>query len=291
MEQDNEIYEGYMPDDGERLFGLKYSNSKKTPSFVEVGYGARAANLNAPRTQRLADIVGPSDYGNSIYDEQGFSMGQVENLEDTRANIQPFIDKLGAGIGTFAGKTVTATVGGLGTLFYGVPNAIAEGRFSAIFDNDFNKALEKANEGIDDTFKVYASEAERNGSFWDQSLGSTHWWTKSLLGDGMSFTAGAILSAYAMGGIGSAIGAGSKAIGLTGALQKGAVAAGSFIDDAGMAARSLANKSLLGGNLPEFALNQMQSAGRISKAANTLKGASQAFNGSEKILSLNNAAA
>ena len=28
---------------------------------------------------------------------------------------------------------------------------------------------------IDDTFKVYASEAERNGSFWDQSLGSAHW--------------------------------------------------------------------------------------------------------------------
>ena len=70
---------------------------------------------------------------------------------------------------------MTATVGGLGTLFYGVPNAIAEGRFSAIFDNDFNKALEKANEGIDNTFKVYASEAERNGSFWDQSLGSAHW--------------------------------------------------------------------------------------------------------------------
>lgn len=291
MEDNNEIYEGYMPDDGEKLSGLKYSDSKKVPSFVEAGYGARAANLNVPRTQRLADIVGQSDYGNSIYDEQGFSMGQVENLEDTRANIQPFIDKLGAGIGTFAGKTVTATVGGLGTLFYGVPNAIAEGRFSAIFDNDFNKSLEKVNEDIDDTFKVYASEAERNGSFWDQSLGSAHWWTKSLLGDGMSFTAGAILSAYAMGGIGSAIGAGSKAIGLTGALQKGAVAAGSFIDDAGMAARSLANKSLLGGNLPEFTLNQMQSAGRISKAANTLKGASQAFNGSEKILSLDNAAA
>ena len=147
------------------------------------------------------------------------------------------------------------------------------------------------NEGIDDTFKVYASEAERNGSFWDQSLGSAHWWTKSLLGDGMSFTAGAILSAYAMGGLGTALGAGSKAIGLTGALQKGAVATGGFIDDAGFAVRSLANKSLLGGNLPEFALNQMQNAGRISKAANTLKGASQAFTGAEKLKSLGNAVA
>ena len=54
--------------------------------------------------------------------------------------------------------------------------------------------------------KVYASEAERNGSFWDQTLGSANWWTKSLLGDGMSFTAGAVLSAYAMGGIGGLLG-------------------------------------------------------------------------------------
>ena len=52
-----------------------------------------------------------------------------------------------------------------------------------------------------------------------------------------------------------------------------------------------ANKSLLGGNLPEFALNEMQNAGRISKVANTLKGASQAFNGSEKISALGNAVA
>ena len=291
MEDNNEIYEGQMPEDGERLSGLKYSNSKKTPSFVSAGYGARAANLNAPRTQRLSDVVGPTDYGNSAYDEQGFSLNQVENLEDTRANIQPFIDKLGAGIGTFVGKTVTATAGGLGTLFYGVPKAIVDGRFSSIFDNDFNKSLEKINEDIDGSMKVYLSDSERNGSFVDQTLGSVGWWTKSLLGDGMSFTAGAILSAYALGGLGTALGVGSKAIGLTGALQKGAVATGGFIDDVGFAARSLANKSLLGGNLPEFALNQMQNAGRISKAANTLKGASQAFTGAEKIKALGNAVA
>ena len=74
-------------------------------------------------------------------------------------------------------------------------------------------------------------------------------------------------------------------------MTQGAVKIGGFVDDAGLAARNLANKSLLGGNLPEFALNEMQSVGRISKVANTLKGASQAFNGSEKISALGNAAA
>ena len=62
-----------------------------------------------------------------MYDDDIANLGQLEDLEDTRANIQPFIDKLGAGIGAFAGKTITATVGGLGTLFYGVPKAIVDG--------------------------------------------------------------------------------------------------------------------------------------------------------------------
>lgn len=183
--------------------GLNYDSS---PNIRQIQQRQSKDNLYTSEIQPLKDVVGESDYGESVYDEDIVNISQLENLEDTRANIQPFIDKLSAGIGTFAGKTVTATVGGLGTLFYGVPKAIVDGQFSSIFDNDFNKALEKANEGIDDTFKVYASEAERNGSFWDQSLGSTHWWTKSLLGDGMSFTAGAILSAYAMGGVTGLIG-------------------------------------------------------------------------------------
>lgn len=165
MEQDNEIYEGQMPDDGERLSGLKYSNSKKTPSFVSVGYGARAANLNAPRTQRLSNIVGPSDYGNSAYDEQGFTMTQIENLEDTRANIQPFIDKAAVGLGTFLAKTATATAGGIGNIFYGTYSAIADQRLRSFYDNALMNGLQGVNEDIDGALKIYQSDSERNGDF------------------------------------------------------------------------------------------------------------------------------
>ena len=207
----DEIYENELnpqPLDYNESRGLGYSTgSKKMSTAARMAFNnSNQSNWQSKPVVNLSELIGPSEYGKSVYDEEIKNIDQLNDIEDTRANIQPFIDKLGAGIGTFAGKTLTATVGGLGTLFYGVPNAIAEGKFSAIFDNDFNKALEKANESIDDTFKVYASEAERNGSFWDQSLGSAHWWTKSLLGDGMSFTAGAILSAYAMGGVTGLIG-------------------------------------------------------------------------------------
>lgn len=215
MEELDNNLSGYINEGGSGLDSVvnQRRRSGKQPSYGQ-SYRNKSSEFSQkiPYTQRLSDVIGQSDYGDSTYDEDIERLDQLYDLEDTRANIQPFIHKLGAGIGTFAGKTATATVGGLGTLFYGVPKAIIDGEFSSIFDNDFNKALEKANESIDDTFKVYASEAERNGSFWDQSLGSTHWWTKSLLGDGMSFTAGAILSAYAMGGIIGSIGKAANAL-------------------------------------------------------------------------------
>ena len=43
-----------------------------------------------------------------------------------------------------------------------------------LYNNDFNKWLDKSNESIDDTFKVYMSDSERNGSFFDQTIGSSH---------------------------------------------------------------------------------------------------------------------
>ena len=164
-------------------------------------------------------------------------------------------------------------------------------KISGIFHNDLSEALDKINENIDDTFKVYASESERNGNIIDRTLGSSHFWTKSIMGDGLSFVAGAILASGGVGFLFKGLNYLSKASGLTNKIMQGAVKTGSFIDDAGLAARNLANKSILGGNLPEFALNQMQNTGRISKVANTLKGASQAFNGSEKISALGNAVA
>jgi len=160
-----EVYENELkptPLSMDLFRGLNYNSPT---NIRQIQQKQSRDNLYSSQIQPLKDVVGASDYGESIYDEDIVNISQLDDLEDTRANIQPFIDKLGAGIGTFAGKTVTATVGGLGTLFYGVPKAIVDGQFSSIFDNDLNKSLESINNSIDDIFKVYASEAERNGSF------------------------------------------------------------------------------------------------------------------------------
>ena len=184
--------------------------------------------FQTPTIQPLSNVADDSKYGESTYDKDISNITQLKDIEDARANIQPFIDKVGAGLGTFAAKTVTATAGGLGSLLYGVPKAIVDGEFNHIYNNDFNKWLDKSNESIDDTFKVYMSDSERNGSFFDQTIGSSHFWTKSLLGDGMSFTAGAVLSAYALGGVTGLLGKAANALKLNSTIFTGAESLGAL---------------------------------------------------------------
>ena len=130
-----------------------------------------------------------------------------------------------------------------------------------------SEALDKINSEVDDTFKIYASESERNGDIIDRTLGSSHFWTKSIMGDGLSFVAGAVLASGGVGAIFKGLNYLSKASGLTNVVTQG-------ISKVGVGVESIAGGSE-----------------RISKVANTLKGASQAFNGSQKMSSLGNAVA
>ena len=110
-------------------------------------------------------MIGPSDYGESVYDEDITSIAQLNDLEDTRANIQPFIDKAAVGIGTFLAKTATATAGGIGNIFYGTVSAIADQRLRSFYDNALMNGLQEVNEDIDGALKIYQSDSERNGDF------------------------------------------------------------------------------------------------------------------------------
>lgn len=92
-----------------------------------------------PSVQSMSDVYGPTDYGQSTYDKDMTSATQLNDIEGSRADIQPALDKLAAGIGTFAGKTLTDTAGALGTLVYGIPKAMIDGEFNHIYNNDYNK--------------------------------------------------------------------------------------------------------------------------------------------------------
>jgi hypothetical protein len=116
----------------------------------------------------------------------------------------------------------------------------------------------------------------------------------------MSFTAGAILSAYALGGIGSLIGAGSKAVGLAGSAMKVAEETGELTSKAGLLNRGISaiGKGLSkvsafsdeASNAALFSKNEFGFGEKLlSKTANTLKGASSAFDGTESTQALANA--
>ena len=127
-EQDN-ILNGYMNEGGEGIESVvSQVKGKKQPSYGQ-SYRNRAATVsaNTPYQQKLSDVIGPSDYGKSVYDEPIQTMSQVENLEDTRSKLQPFVDKFGVGLATFIGKTATATIGGTIGMVNGIAQAIHDG--------------------------------------------------------------------------------------------------------------------------------------------------------------------
>lgn len=103
------------------------------------------------------------------------------------------------------------------------------------------------NNSIDNTFKVYTSDAERNGSFFQQTIGSANFWAKSFLGDGMSFVASAVLGANILGVAGSVLGKIGDVVG------KGAQLVTAGLEDTNL----------------------------LSKAANVLKYSSDFWNGNE----------
>ena len=189
-----EVYENELkptPLSMDLFRGLNYNSPT---NIRQIQQKQSRDNLYSSQIQPLKDVVGDSDYGESIYDEDIVNISQLDDLEDTRANIQPFIDKFAAGVGTLAAKTALQTAGAYTMMTYGVGKMISSGEFNQLYNNDAMKALDEASESVDDTFKVYMKEADVNGSLFDRTIGSQHFWTKSFLGDMMSFVASAALS-------------------------------------------------------------------------------------------------
>ena len=144
--QKKETYQDYINEGGHGLSGLKWKDTNEpietigSLGSIKLSQQTQGkSESTSPWTENVSDIYGQTDFGESTYDEKIQNATELTDIEGARANAQPFIDKVGAGLGTFAAKTVTATAGGLGSLFYGVPKAIIDGEFNHIYNNDFNK--------------------------------------------------------------------------------------------------------------------------------------------------------
>ena len=116
----NQLYENYVNDQSSGLSGIRSTIDGSPietvgtiPELSKINKQTNEENYNAPGIQPISSVYGSTDYGNSTYDAKIQDAFQLNDLEDTRAKIQPVIDKWGAGIGTFVGKTLTNTAGAL----------------------------------------------------------------------------------------------------------------------------------------------------------------------------------
>lgn len=143
--------------------------------------------------QHTGDYWGNSMFDNPTANEEEF---QLNNLNDTRAENQPWYAKLGAGIGkgiVLAGTTfLDGTVG----LLAGIGTAISEGRWSGLFDNVVSNGLNEINRQIEDILPNYRTQEELNRPWWE-NLGTVNFWADSFLKN-LGFTVGAMYSGNAL---------------------------------------------------------------------------------------------
>lgn len=102
----------------------------------------------------------------------------------------------------FGTKTLSAVVGGTVGLVYGVEEALTDGKFSSLYDNDFSNWMNDLDTKLNYQLPNYYTKQEQDLGLGGQ-MGTANFWADKFLG-GLSFTAGALISegiwAWATGG-------------------------------------------------------------------------------------------
>lgn len=121
--------------------------------------------------------------------------------EDYYGKRQSTWEKARNGVGKLATKTALYGVSGVIGLLPAAYNLIKTGSLSAAFDNDFTRMVNDIDERINHSMAHYYTREERNMGFLE-SLGTANFLFNDVIGSGLSFTTGAMLSAYLSGGLG-----------------------------------------------------------------------------------------
>ena len=138
-------------------------------------------------------LQGNGDYfGDSIWDRDRVTSEEFEHLGDIRAQEQSWIAQLGAGLGKGVGLAATTFLDGTVGLLYGIGQGIAEGRVSALWDNDVSNALQEVNQEMEKILPNYRTEEEQNRP-WYQNLGTMNFWADGVFKN-LGFTVGAFYS-------------------------------------------------------------------------------------------------
>lgn len=131
-------------------------------------------------------------WGSSRFDNKTATEEEFRNLGDVRANNQPWYAKIGAGLAKGVILTGTTFLDGTVGLLVGAGTAMEEGRWSALWDNDFSKAMQAVNEKSEEWLPNYYTEKEQTSPWYENIF------TANFLGDkfikNLGFTVGAFYS-------------------------------------------------------------------------------------------------
>lgn len=190
---------------------------RSTPQINSVEDFKQVSNSALQRA--VPQEVGFVGVGDSMYDEGITSMTQLDNLANTRGELQPWYAQIGAGLAKGAVLAGTTFADGIIGTIVGLGNAAATGTFSGFWDNPFSNAMQQVNEWSESALPNYYTDAEKNDPWYENIFSA------NFIGDKFLKNLGFAVGAAYSGKISA--GATSRLLGLNKARQafKGAVTA------------------------------------------------------------------
>lgn len=163
--------------------------------------------------------VGFVGINDSMYDRDITSITQLDNLSNTRGEMQPWYAQIGSGLAKGAVLAGTTFADGIIGTIVGLGNAAATGTFSGFWDNPFSNAMQQVNEWSESVLPNYYTDAEKNDPWYENIFSA------NFIGDKFLKNLGFAVGAAYSGKISA--GATSRLLGLNKARQafKGAVTA------------------------------------------------------------------
>lgn len=139
-----------------------------------------------------------------LHNSQGIN--PYETIQEHRGQEQPWYDKFGNASVKMGLTTVTTFAESFTDLFVGIPTAIAEGRFSGIYDNAASDLFKDINAWSEKELPNYYTKAELEAPWYKNLVGAgaANFWADKFLKN-VGFTIGAIGAGMVTAGIGDAL--------------------------------------------------------------------------------------
>lgn len=246
-------------------------SSLNTRSYQE-STGVLGAPINIPLSE-THDMVGDS----AIPKYDIYTPG-IDNQERA-AQMQTNSERWGNGLKKLILKTGLYGAAGMAFLPSALIGWMQKGSFSGVYDNSFMDFMNEIDERINHSLPHYYTREEEDMSVL-RKLGTVNFWANDVLGNGVAFTTGAMLTAWMSGGLGlsnlGAMGARTAARNAAARLGRNLGRVGSRAGKSG--GRSVESSVIREGNSLSIGLPDVAGSGRMPVSQAVRNAASQTKN-------------